>query len=95
VVFATSTTVNQGTRLVGNSKYPGIVTDWERTYAILESLSPGVWVSAHTNVFDMEGKRARIGKGPNPYIDPTGYRRYVASSRQRFSALLAEELAAK
>ena len=95
VVFATSTTVNTGTRLVANTRYPGIVSDWERTYAILDSLSPGVWVSAHTNVFDMEGKRARIGKGSNPYIDPTGYRRYVESSRQRFGALLAGELAAK
>ena len=36
-----------------NPKYPSIVEDWERTYAILESLSPGVWVSEHTNVFDM------------------------------------------
>ena len=41
----------------------------------------------------MEGKRARIGKADNPYIDPAGYRRYVASSRQRFGALLAGELA--
>ena len=94
VVFATSTTVNAGTRLVGNARYPGIVSDWERTYAILDSLAAGVWVSAHTNVFDMEGKRARIGTGGNPYIDPTGYRRYVESSRQRFVALLAAELAA-
>src|SRR5688572_21043359 len=38
VVFATSTTVNPGTKLVDNPKYPNIVQDWERTYAILESL---------------------------------------------------------
>ena len=92
VVFATSTTVNPGTALVDNAKYPGIVQDWERTYAILESLSPGVWVSAHSNVFDMEGKLARRGKGGNPYIDPGGYREYLAMSRQRFAALLKAEL---
>jgi metallo-beta-lactamase class B len=92
VVFATSTTVNPGTMLVDNPKYPNIVQDWERTYAILESLSPGVWVSAHTNVFDMTGKLARRKAGDNPYVDPAGYRRHLAASRQRFAALLKEEL---
>ena len=93
VVFATSTTINEGTRLLDNPTYPGIVDDWERTYAILDALSPGVWVSQHTNVFDMEGKLARRGKGTNPYIDPKGYRTWLFASRQRFAAQLAMELA--
>ena len=92
MIFATSTTVNAGTALVDNSAYPGIVADWERTYAILDSLSPGVWVSAHSGYFYMKGKPARIGRGENPYIDPKGFRRYVMESRQRFSRLLAEQL---
>jgi metallo-beta-lactamase class B len=92
VVFATSTTINDGTRLVDNPTYPDIVADWERTYAILDSLSPGVWLSQHTNVFDMDGKLARRGKGANPYIDPKGYRTWLFNSRQRFSAQLAKEL---
>lgn len=102
VVFATSTTVNQGTKLIDNPKYPNVVSDWERTYAILESLAPGVWVSAHTNVFDMTGKLARRkaasgagNSGANPYVDPTGYRTFLATSRQRFAALLKEELTAR
>jgi metallo-beta-lactamase class B len=92
VVFATSTTVNPGTKLLDNPKYPNLVQDWERTYAILESLSPGVWVSAHTNVFDMAGKLARRKAGDNPYIDPRGYRLHLAASRQRFAELLKEEI---
>ena len=92
VVFAASTTVNEGTALVNNPRYPNIVEDWQRTFAILDSLSPGVWVSAHTAVFDMKGKASRVGKGSNPYVDPAGYRRHLASSRQRFAALLAEAL---
>ena len=92
VVFAASTTVNPGTSLVDNPKYPGIVSDWQRTYAILESLTADVWVSQHAGVFDMQGKLARSGQKPNPYIDPQGYRRHVASSRERFAALLAEQL---
>jgi metallo-beta-lactamase class B len=92
VVFAASTTINDGTRLLENPTYPNIVEDWERTYAILDSLSPGVWLSQHTTVFDMEGKLARRGKGSNPYIDPKGYRTWLFTSRQRFSAQLAKEL---
>lgn len=92
VVFATSTTVNPGTKLLDNPKYPNLVQDWERTFAILESLSPGVWVSAHTSVFDMAGKLARRKGGDNPYIDPRGYRQHLAASRQRFAELLKVEL---
>lgn len=93
VVFATSTAVNPGTKLLDNPKYPKLVQDWERTYAILESLSPGAWVSAHTTVYDMAGKLARRKAGDNPYIDPRGYRQHLAASRQRFAELLKEELA--
>jgi metallo-beta-lactamase class B len=93
MAFAASTTVNAGTPLVGNTRYPDIVEDWQRTYAVLEALSPWVWVSSHNSFYDMAGKLARIGKGENPYIDPRGYRRYVANGRQRFTALLADEIA--
>lgn len=93
VVFAVSTTVNPGTNLVDNPKYPRVIEDWQRTYAILETLVGDVWVAAHTGMFDMKGKLSRIGKSKtNPYVDPQGYRRYVANGRQRFSTLLAEQI---
>lgn len=94
MVFATSTTINAGTSLVGNPRYPGIVSDWQRTYAILDTLVGDVWVSAHTSVFDMRGKFARIGTGAsNPYVDPAGFRRFVADGRARFASTLAGQLA--
>jgi len=95
VVFAASTTVNPGTSLVDNPNYPDIDADWQRTYAILESLTADVWVSQHAGVFDMQGKLARREQKPNPYIDPKGFRRWVATSRERFAALLAQQLQAR
>jgi metallo-beta-lactamase class B len=93
VVFAVSTTVNPGTSLIDNPKYPNIIEDWQRTYAILDSLVGDVWIAAHASMFDMTGKLSRIGKSKtNPYVDPQGYRRYVANGRQRFSTLLAEQI---
>ena len=66
-----------------------------RTYAILESLTADVWVSQHAGVFDMQGKLPRREQKPNPYIDPKGFRRWVATSRERFAALLAQQLQAR
>lgn len=92
LIFAASITINPGTRLVGNPRYPRLVEDWQRTYAVLESLSPGVWLAAHTGLFGMDAKVARAGGGENPFIDPAGYRRYLANGRQQLSAALAAEL---
>ena len=95
VVFAISTTVNPGTQLLDNPNYPDIIADWQRTYAILESLTADVWVSQHAAVFDMAGKLARINGRGNPYVDPQGFRRHVAASRSRFAALLKEQLSGR
>jgi metallo-beta-lactamase class B len=88
VVFATSLSVNPGTALVNNPKYPSIVSDWEKTYRVMKSLQPDVWVAGHAGFFDMAGKAARAGERPNPYIDPAGYRRYVDTAEARFKTLL-------
>jgi len=90
VVFATSISVNPGTALVNNRKYPNIVADWEKTYRVLKGLTPDVWFSSHAGFFDMKGKSARLGANPNPYIDPAGYREYVASGERQFRAHLAK-----
>jgi metallo-beta-lactamase class B len=89
VVFATSITVNPGTLLVNNPKYPNIASDWEKTYAILKSLKPDVWVGGHTGFFDMAGKSSRVGQNPNPYIDPQGYARWLAEGEARYRKQLA------
>ena len=91
VVFATSLSVNDGTKLLNNPKYPALVSDWEKTYRLMKSLQPDIWVAGHAGFFDMARKAARAGSSPNPYIDPAGYRRYVESAEARFRKLLADE----
>jgi metallo-beta-lactamase class B len=91
VVFATSLSVNAGTKLRSNPKYPAILSDWEKTFRVMKSLQPDVWMSGHAGFFDMAGKAARAGKGPNPYIDPAGYRHYVETAEERFRTLLSAE----
>ena len=58
VVFAGSTTVNPSTRLVGNAAYNEIAADYRRAFMVLESLKPDIWLTAHTDRFGFDDKRA-------------------------------------
>ena len=93
VVFAASTTVNPGTRLVRNPSYPGILEDFRKTFTVLESLEPDIFVSAHAGFFDLARKRAAM-KPENPaeaFVDRDGYRALLAERRKAFETLVAQE----
>ena len=62
VVFPDGTGVNPGYRVAKNPSYPGISDDYPRTFYILESLKPDIWLAPHLETFDFEGKRARVTK---------------------------------
>jgi metallo-beta-lactamase class B len=97
VVFAASTSVNPGTRLVKNPSYPGILEDYRRTFDVLASLQPDIWVSGHSEFFDLAGKRKKMTKD-NPaeaFVDPEGYKRMVSSRRKQFEDLVAKESSAR
>lgn len=90
VVFYCSTSVVD--RLVGNKGYPGIVADYERSFARLRDLPCDVFLGPHPEFFQMAAKRERVGKGqPNPFIDPGELRRYVEASEQKFREALKNE----
>ena len=93
VVFAGSTTVNPGTRLVHNPSYPGIRADYERLFRLLGAMHPDVFLGAHAGFFDLDGKRQRqlAGATPNPFIDPDGFADMVQRSEKRFHELVATE----
>ena len=95
VVFAGSTSINPGTRLVGTPSYPGIAEDFARAFEVLESLKPDVFLAAHTGFFAMEEKRARLGRpgSENPFVDPEGYRAHVAEKKRAFDETLARQRA--
>ena len=64
---------------------------------MLKSLPCDVFLSEHGSVFDLQGKIKRMqqpGAG-NPFVDPEGYKRYVAQAGQDFEKELASEQHAK
>jgi metallo-beta-lactamase class B len=73
VVFPDGAGLNPGYRVGRDPSYPGIADDFRRTFQVLSSLKPDIWLAAHTDVFDFERKRQR-----GAWVDPRGYRRYVA-----------------
>ena len=89
VVFATSVSA-PGYNLANNDKYPKIADDYRRTFQILKSLPCDVFVAPHGWSFSMEEKMSRMEKGtkPNPFIDPAGYREYVADGEKGFQKIL-------
>jgi metallo-beta-lactamase class B len=92
VVIVGSPNVNPGYKLVNNARYPEIADDYARGFRTLKSLPCDVFLGAHGSYFDMEAKHAKLNAGgANPYIDPEGYRNYVAEREQAFLSELQKQ----
>jgi metallo-beta-lactamase class B len=85
VVIVGSPNVNPGYYLVGNKKYPGIAEDYVKTFAVLKSLPCDVFLGAHGAYFGLQAKYAKWKAGDrNAFIDPEGYKAYVAEREKTF-----------
>jgi metallo-beta-lactamase class B len=92
VVIVGSPNVNDGYKLVNNAKYPQIAADYERMFRVLKSLPCDIFLGAHGSYFDMESKYARYKeRGAAAFVDPEGYRKFVASKEQEFRAELQKQ----
>ncbi|HMD48604.1 MAG TPA: subclass B3 metallo-beta-lactamase [Bryobacteraceae bacterium] len=95
VVIVGSPNVNPGFKLVNNALYPQIASDYQKGFDVLKSLPCDVFLGAHGNYYGMEAKYAKLGKGgANPFVDPEGYKAYVAEREKTFQAELAKQTAA-
>jgi metallo-beta-lactamase class B len=92
VVFVGSPNVNEGYKLVNNAQYPKIAQDFERTFRTMRALPCDVFLGAHGSYYGMEAKAAQVKEGaPNPFIDPDGYKSYVAEREQAFRSELKKQ----
>jgi metallo-beta-lactamase class B len=94
VVIVGSPNVNPGFKLIDNIVYPKITEDFEKTFAVLKSLNCDYFLGAHGSYFDMEAKYARLKAGAaNAFLDPEGYKSFVADREQAFRRELAKQKA--
>jgi metallo-beta-lactamase class B len=92
VVIVGSPNVNDGYKLTSNNLYPQMAADFEKTFTVLKSLPCDIFLGAHGVYFNMDEKLQHLRTGgPNPFIDPAGYRAYVAEREQAFRKELAAQ----
>jgi metallo-beta-lactamase class B len=85
VVIVGSPNVNSGFELVNNAKYPRIADDFSLTFAVLKSLPCDIFLGAHGDYYGLESKFPRLAKeGFRAFVDPDGYRMYVAERQEAF-----------
>ncbi len=93
VVFFSSATVNDGTRLLHNPQFPGIVAAFEASFARWKSLDCDIFLAPHGGQYAMAEKFARLdrGEGVAALVDPDGWKQLVTAAEKAFRDLLARE----
>lgn len=95
VVIVGSPNVNPGYKLVGNTLYPQIADDYRHEFQVLNSLPCDIFLGAHGGYFGLKEKYDRWKAGDrNAFIDPEGYKTYIADRQQAFEAEYKKQLSA-
>jgi metallo-beta-lactamase class B len=82
-------------RLVPNPTYPGIVTDYRKTFARAKDMKVDVLLAPHPEMYRMAEKRAKLAEGgPNPFVNPGEFNAYAATLEKAFDDALAKQTAA-
>ncbi len=91
-VIVCSPNVNPGYKLVDNAAYPGIADDYARMFKTLAALPCDLFLGAHGSYYGMEAKYARLQQGDRTaFVDPAGYRKFVADKTLEFQAQLKKQ----
>ncbi len=97
VLFAPSMSINPGVKMVNNPTWPTIADAYAKSFQKLKSLPCDVFLGPHAPFFDMEAKVARMNADPktNPFIDPEGFRNYIAGFEKSYNEQLQKERSGK
>jgi metallo-beta-lactamase class B len=96
VVIVGSPNVNPGYKLVNNKAYPPIAADYRHEFEVLKKLPCDIFLGAHGAYFDLLSKYDRFKNGDkNAFIDPAGYKAYIADREQAFENELKKQSAPK
>ena len=92
VVIVGSPNVNPGYKLVQNPTYSRIAADYRHQFEVLKSLPCDIFLGAHGGYFDLAEKYPRFKAGDrDAFIDPSGYKAYVADREQAFETELKKQ----
>lgn len=75
---------------------PALVAEYEQGFKVSRSLPCDVPLGSHPAMYNLTEKYAKLVKGgPNPFIDPEGYKNEIAIEEGAYRALLTDKPAAK
>ena len=68
-----------------NPGYPNIREDFVKSFKVMRTLPADVFVGSHNGFYQMEQKYTRLkAGGPNPFIDPAGYKALIDSAEKAY-----------
>ena len=91
VVIIGSMGVNPGYKLVNNQDVPNIAEEYRHGFDALRKLPCDVPLGSHPAMYNLAEKYPRLGKGPNPFVDPDGYKKEVDIEEKAFLLRLEEQ----
>ena len=95
-VIIGSPNVLSGYNLINDPQYPQIAADFEQQFRTLKSLPCDIFLGAHGGYFKMLSKYDKLKSGDTrAFIDPQGYKTFVAEAEQAFHTDLAKQRSQK
>ncbi len=97
VVFVGSMSINPGVHMVNYPAWPAIAEAYAKSFQRLKSFHCDVFLGPHAPFFEMEAKvrRMKAESKSNPFVDPEGYRNYIASFEKLYQEQIQKERAGK
>ena len=91
VVIIGSVGVNPGFVLVNNQDVPQIADEYQRSFKILRGLHCDIPLGSHPAMYKLAEKYPKLGRGPNPFIDPEGYKAELDIVEGVFTRVLEQQ----
>ncbi len=92
VLIANMGSINPGTVLIGNKKYPQIADDYARTFREQKKLECDIFLSSHASQYRLHDKwKPGQAYSPDTFVDPEGYKAAVAKAETNYLGWLAKE----
>ena len=96
ILFQACAGPNAGVKLVGNTKFPTLVEDTQRTFRIQKTLKPDIYLPMHPeSLFAGKIERIKAGETPHPLLNPDGYAKLIADTEAGFQKRVQEEQSRK
>lgn len=97
VVFVSSMSINPGVHMLNYPPWPGIADVYARSFQILKRLHCDVFLGPHAGFFNLQDKvrQMNANANSNPFIDPDGYRSFIARLEKLYRDQLQHERQSK